>query len=163
MRLNMALVAADSATAIVATMAKIWGKKIFNICYLVHILLFYAVKFSKTLEFWTSGANEGEYCDTEKVYSWCSMEKRVRRQEISANWMDATKEPTASERCLSLQLKDAKYGLGFSNCGSKHSIICEVGQFIPGKAKLLVLIKMPTAKMQQCHLSINLQSRCKII
>jgi len=85
-------------------------------------------KYKKALEFWTAGANEGEFCDEEKVYSWCPSDKRVRRTEINTTWVNPSREPTSSERCLSLQMKvDAKYGLSFSNCTSKFSAICEVG------------------------------------
>jgi len=91
----------------------------------------FAATYNKSFDFWTSGANEGEYCDSEKVYSWCSNGKRFRKQDISLNWVDGTKEPSPAERCLALKTKDADFSLDFAECGSKRSLLCEVHmQFI---------------------------------
>jgi len=62
----------------------------------------------------------------EKVYSWCSVGKRERKQDMALSWVSASKEPLTSERCLSLELKDAKFDLDFTECGKQLAYICEV-------------------------------------
>jgi hypothetical protein len=93
----------------------------------VSVFTYFAATFAKDYNFWTSGANEGEYCDTSKVYSWCSAGTRLfKRADVAVDWVNATKEPGANERCLVLRAKAAKYGLDFSQCSIKNSVLCEV-------------------------------------
>jgi hypothetical protein len=93
----------------------------------------FAAKFGKDFDFWTSGANEGEYCDTVKVYSWCSTGTRFQRMDVAVDWVNKTKEPAANERCLVLRAKAKKYGLDFSPCDVQSSVLCEVSfHFMPG-------------------------------
>jgi len=127
-KLNMSLLAAENSTTLKSMVSKIAGNflNLFLTKKVSKKSHFFPAYYGKSFDFWTSGANEGEYCDTEKVYSWCSNGKRVRRQEISVNWVDAAKEPTSAERCLSLKTKDADFGLAFAECVSKRSLLCEV-------------------------------------
>jgi hypothetical protein len=75
---------------------------------------------------WTSGANEGEHCDVEKVYSWCADGTRVKRQELSSlPWADGN-SPEANERCLSLNIKDSKFALDYVDCRATKYAVCEV-------------------------------------
>jgi len=46
---------------------------------------------------------------------------------MTVSWVNASKEPLTSERCLSLELKkDAEFDLDFADCGNNLSFICEV-------------------------------------
>jgi len=126
-KINMSLLAAENTATLKSMVSKIAGNFVTS-SFRKHGLKLssFTGNFGKSYDFWTSGANEGEFCDSEKVYSWCSNGKRVRRQEISMNWVDGTKEPSPAERCLALKTKDADFGLDFVECGSKRSLLCEV-------------------------------------
>jgi hypothetical protein len=76
---------------------------------------------------WTSGANEGEYCDVEKIYSWCAINgTRVKREAISLPWADAN-PPEARERCLSVHTKAPAFPIDDAECNvDKLYAVCEV-------------------------------------
>jgi hypothetical protein len=76
--------------------------------------------------FWTSGANEGEHCDVEQMYSWCAHEGQLeKRQEIALPWADGI-TPEAKERCLSLNIKESKFVLDYVECNTEKFAVCEV-------------------------------------
>jgi hypothetical protein len=81
------------------------------------------------MSFWTSGANEGEHCDAEQMYSWCSNGTQVKRADISLPWADAN-PPSAQERCLALNLKDAKFALDYVQCNDEKHVLCEVDRLL---------------------------------
>jgi hypothetical protein len=85
----------------------------------------FAGKFAKEYKFWTSGTNVAEHCDSSKVNSWCSDSTKFSKAD-AVGWVNATKEPGNNERCLVLQAKAATYGIDFSQCGVKNSVLCEV-------------------------------------
>jgi hypothetical protein len=109
------------------------------------------------MNFWTIGANEGQFCDTAMVYSWCNVGKLVSKQEISIKWVNTTKAPAINETCLSLQLKDAEFALQHSKCGAdKLSFVCEVriiSHFIQKPNYFL-------AKLWKSDMSSKLSARC---
>jgi ribosomal protein S12 methylthiotransferase accessory factor YcaO len=79
------------------------------------------------MEFWTSGANEGDMCELEQAHTWCALGTRVQRKDVGVPWTDVTKQPSATERCVTLQTKnDGSFGLGNTNCDSTKSVLCEV-------------------------------------
>jgi hypothetical protein len=75
--------------------------------------------------YWTCGANEGEHCDVDQLYSWCAIATRVKRQDISLPWVDGT-PPEAKERCLSLNIKESKFALDYAECNAEKYAVCEV-------------------------------------
>jgi hypothetical protein len=80
------------------------------------------------MEFWTSGANEDEFCDVDSIYNWCSINKTVLKNDIDVTWTTSTTSPATNERCLSLQSDASSFSLRHSDCANaKRSVICEVG------------------------------------
>jgi len=67
-----------------------------------------------------------EKCDSSKVYSWCSDATIFSRENVAVGWVNSTKEPGENERCLVLQMKGEQFGLDFSQCSAKNSVLCEV-------------------------------------
>jgi len=123
-KLNMSLITAENATNVKSMVSKISGKiEFFNQKNLNKNI---SSALGATFDFWTSGANEGEFCDVEMVYSWCTSGVRVRRQDIAAKWVNLSKQPAPTERCLTFHTKDSDFGLDFSTCASKYSLVCEV-------------------------------------
>lgn len=90
-----------------------------------HRIICFAVEVKIPTSFWTSGANEGEHCDVEQIYSWCSNRTRMKRQEIMLPWADESK-PTVTERCLSVTLNKSTFALDAAECGTENYAICEV-------------------------------------
>jgi hypothetical protein len=84
------------------------------------------------------------------MYSWCSDASKFSKVE-AVGWVNATKEPGNDERCLVLQAKAASYGLDFSQCGVKNSVLCEVS-FFRGCTRLLILFFSQNAKPHPVHL-----------
>jgi hypothetical protein len=79
------------------------------------------------LNFWTSGANEGDKCELEQAHTWCSLGTRVQRKDVNVTWVDATKLPSATERCVTMQTKaGGNFGLDNSECSVAKSVLCEV-------------------------------------
>jgi len=84
-----------------------------------------SAKYNNFLQFWTSGATKGEYCDVEQIYSWCHNGKNVKKDELLIPWSNATILHT--DRCLTLKLgKDAVFQLAQCSCNSQLSFLCEV-------------------------------------
>jgi hypothetical protein len=80
-----------------------------------------------------SGANEGEFCDTEGVYSWCSSGKHVFKTEIQLHFVDKNTTLKPADRCLALKSVDSALGLYHAPCNTsidKKSAICEVKNII---------------------------------
>jgi hypothetical protein len=83
---------------------------------------FDAGKFKNDLTFWTSGAIE---CGPGQAQIWCSLGTQVQRSDVT--WVDASKQPSATERCVTLQTKaDGNFRLDYSQCSATKSVLCEV-------------------------------------
>jgi len=87
------------------------------------------------LTFWTSGSNEGEFCNTLNVYGWCSaLNKSLLLPEfLAANktkfWSNATAANPETDRCLAFNFnktKDDKVGFIHQQCNATNNYICEV-------------------------------------
>jgi hypothetical protein len=111
--------------------------------------------------FWTCGANEGDICDVEQIYSWCAEGTRVKRQEISLPWADGN-SPGASERCLSLHLNSTNFALDYAECNATKYAVCEVKSRI--NLMFIQMLKNDIlAFVQQPYLSCYLQCKRIII
>jgi hypothetical protein len=75
------------------------------------------------INIWTSGGSQGEHCDAEKVYSWCTNRAQVNKQELP--WSDAN-PPQLNKSCIYLNSKDAKFALDYADCKTENQVICEV-------------------------------------
>jgi len=78
---------------------------------------------------WTSGSNEGNFCDVERTYSWCSIGALISPTDVNKtdNWVDVLDaSKAASLRCLSLTVNGTKTGLAHANCEEKRPFVCEV-------------------------------------
>jgi hypothetical protein len=85
-----------------------------------------AAAMKEPASFWTSGANEGEHCDNEQMYSWCANKgSRVNKQDISLPCADGT-PPDAKERCLAINIKESKSALDTVECKAEKFALCEV-------------------------------------
>jgi len=102
-RLNMSLIAPEFSTIVEPLMSVIFGK-IFKNPLNHPVKKFFPAKYKKALEFWTSGTNEGEFCDVENIFAWCATEKRVAKTEMALRWETTAKAPTSLERFISLKL-----------------------------------------------------------
>jgi hypothetical protein len=85
--------------------------------------------------FWTSGSNEGEYCNTLNVYSWCSLNGTLMKPEFLAlgggasYWKNTAATNPADERCLIYSLNSTSSettGLEHASCNASNYYICEV-------------------------------------
>jgi hypothetical protein len=81
-------------------------------------------KINTPIDFWTTGAADGDNCIVEQLYSWCSNGTIMKRQEITLPWFDAN-APAPNERCLSLKLNDAKFTLDDTECSASKHVACE--------------------------------------
>jgi len=119
------------ASKISPIMAAISGNFEFIALQYAYILVFYfpiiTGKLKQSLSFWTSGANEGEKCEMDQPHTWCTLGTRFQRSDVSATWTNASKRPSDTERCVTLESKaDGSFGLDFSQCSSTKSVLCEV-------------------------------------
>jgi hypothetical protein len=87
------------------------------------------------LEFWTSGSNEGDFCDTLNVNSWCSLNETLLLPEFfEANgnmslYRNVTSGNKTLERCLALNLNGTnseRFVMEHSMCNKTNFYICEV-------------------------------------
>lgn len=117
--------------------------------------------FKKDLSFWTSGGNEGALCEAEQAFTWCSLGNRVQRSDVSLKWMDVSKQPLVTERCITLETKadGVGYGLSFSECAAAtKSVLCEVNIYY--SILYLFLFLCDAAHLRKCFLPSNLQRQC---
>jgi len=78
------------------------------------------------LSFWTPEA----FCASDQAHTWCSLGTQVQRTDVGFAWVDASKQPVASENCVTLQTKaDGSFGLDYSQCSSAKSVLCEVNNY----------------------------------
>jgi hypothetical protein len=76
------------------------------------------------MKFWTSGANDGDQCDVQGVYAWCTLSEVVPKGFLTAYMKPAN---SSTERCLLLNAagKDNSSALAHSDCSVKMPYICE--------------------------------------
>jgi hypothetical protein len=124
------------------------------------------------MEFWTSGANEGELCELDQAHTWCSLGTRVQRKDVGVAWTDASKQPAATERCVTLQTRsNGSFGLNYSQCNATKSVLCEVYAsrvplFVPHPVFLLcspTARALPAQQRAASMYAIKRDSKSKII
>jgi hypothetical protein len=132
MRLGMNLLSADDpAKNLSSLIAAVAGLVllIFDLKnnVIMHIFIFID-SFPSLDDFWTSGANEGDFCNTEGVYGWCSNGKRVIKTNIQLTFLDLKKVIKPLDRCLALQSVNSALGLYHTPCSNTNekTAICEV-------------------------------------
>jgi hypothetical protein len=85
--------------------------------------------------FWSSGSNEGDLCNTLKVYSWCSLESTLIAPEFVSPggnnlfWRNSTAGDAEMDRCLVYKLNSSSSeiaGFEHSPCSAQNFYICEV-------------------------------------
>jgi hypothetical protein len=117
------------------------------------------------LEFWTSGSNEGEFCNAQNVYTWCSIENGTLFQQHqlpgSDMWRNSKAKDFELDRCVVYKLNEStadKPGLEHSACSAKKFYICEV--FIRQYFFLTSITTFYPAKPSDFELSESLYKRC---
>jgi len=92
--------------------------------------------------FWTSGSNEGEFCNSLNVYSWCSLNKTLLQPEFLASgggasyWKNTTAANSEADRCLIYKLNETvSENTGFEHApySANNFYICEVFFTTQGK------------------------------
>jgi len=87
------------------------------------------------MTFWTSGSNEGDFCNTLNVYSWCSLENTLLLPDYFTEagskvvWKNMTAKKPDVDRCLVLGLNKTDKeitGLEHETCNATNFYICEV-------------------------------------
>jgi hypothetical protein len=86
------------------------------------------------LHFWTSGSNEGENCDTQNVFEWCSIATNIEAAQISNDsfWVSQNAPISPKERCLLLQYSEkigSSVGVKLTDCEKQYPALCEVRKF----------------------------------
>jgi hypothetical protein len=76
------------------------------------------------MTFWTSGANDGDQCDVQGIYAWCSLSEVVPKGLLNTY---AKPSKLTTERCLCFNAtgKDNSSALMHSDCSVKLPYICE--------------------------------------
>jgi hypothetical protein len=88
------------------------------------------------MEFWTSGSNEGEYCNLQNVFNWCSQTEgnsTVFVPEFLAKvgnkyFRNMLANDSAIDRCLAFKLnatKNETSGFELEECNKTMKYICE--------------------------------------
>lgn len=82
---------------------------------------------------WTSASSEGDSCDLERTFMWCSTGTLMSETDVleKENWDPAIGIPDGSasnEKCLVLNYNATtkKVALGRSTCQGNRSFLCEV-------------------------------------
>jgi len=82
------------------------------------------------VDFWTSGSNEGDFCNTLNVYSWCSSNEILAPQLLTQPyWRNLTAKDPELDRCLAFKFNKTDLEItGFEHepCNSTNFYICEV-------------------------------------
>lgn len=81
---------------------------------------------------WTAGSNEGNACDIEKTFIWCSSGKLITDSQVAdaSFWTTIPNSSPSSQRCLELKYdQSAGTKLAGANCNQdKKSFVCQVPQ-----------------------------------
>jgi hypothetical protein len=85
-------------------------------------------------EFWTSGSNEGESCNKQNIYNWCSLNDTFLQSELTVQtgnqyFRNVAAANSETDRCLLFKLNGSTsdiVGLEHANCGNAKNYICEV-------------------------------------
>jgi hypothetical protein len=105
---------------------------------LLNLLFMHAAKLElkeKGLEFWTSGSNEGESCNAQNVYSWCSatnvstFEPEFLERVQNKFFRNLIAKDAANDRCVTFKLNASNTetsGFEHAACNKSLNYICEV-------------------------------------
>jgi len=108
---------------------------------------------------WTSGSSEGESCDLQRKFSWCSSGTQMSDSDVNNTefWTKgATPNGTdSSERCLSLNLESTSFGLIPSDCKVKQPFICQVWMTFFLDSWPIKLKFQPSCNSSSCPQSCN--------
>jgi len=76
---------------------------------------------------WTSGSNEGSFCDVERTSAWCSTAAIISATDVNniASYKFPSENVT-SDRCLSLNVTSSSIQLTHANCNKSQQFLCEV-------------------------------------
>jgi len=81
---------------------------------------------------WTSGSNEGENCDVNRKYSWCSTGSVFPEADLAQkdNWLDGPGLVSSSGQCLAIAINASAAALTHANCAEKRPFLCQVPSII---------------------------------
>lgn len=86
-------------------------------------------------EYWTSGSNEGDFCDVEQLYSWCSLGRTYRGSDMNSSAL--MRGNSTNNRCLALDVMMAM--MVYSGCAERKELVCQVRKIL--KPSILCLAK----------------------
>jgi len=74
---------------------------------------------------WTSGSSEGENCDVERMYTWCSNSALIPEIDVktSDSWLDVS---AGTKRCLAMAANISAAALTHADCAEKRPFLCQV-------------------------------------
>jgi hypothetical protein len=81
---------------------------------------------------WTSGSNEGDFCDVERSFSWCSAGSKINDSILNNTEYWANNqipgENLTPKKCLSLNFNSPLRNVGLvqSQCDELNSLLCLV-------------------------------------
>jgi len=86
------------------------------------------VKDAQELVFWTSGSDEGENCDVNRKYSWCSTGSVFPETDLAQrnNWLDGPGLVSGSGRCLAMAVNASSAALTHADCSERKPFLCQV-------------------------------------
>lgn len=83
---------------------------------------------------WTSGSSDGDSCDIERSFIWCSTGSKINDSVLkNANFWANSEIPgykPMPQKCLALKFPSAvgNVGLAQSDCGELNSLLCLVNK-----------------------------------
>ncbi|XP_059474381.1 uncharacterized protein LOC132196029 [Neocloeon triangulifer] len=79
-----------------------------------------------TVNYWTSGANDGSFCDVENVYTWCAPNVTVAPDDVTMlkYWSIAKTFNAITDRCIAIQFNATSASIYFTQCENKLAYIC---------------------------------------
>jgi len=83
------------------------------------------------VSFWTSGSSEGEFCDVERTFAWCSSGENLSEAQVNSSelWVNVPDGNPSAERCLSLDFGRSGVGLTRADCQKKQPFLCEARNY----------------------------------
>jgi len=81
---------------------------------------------------WSSGSDEGENCDVNRKYSWCSTGSVFPETELAQrnNWLDGPGLVSGSGRCLAMAVNASAVALTHADCSERKPFLCQVPSII---------------------------------
>ncbi|XP_059486554.1 mucin-5AC-like isoform X2 [Neocloeon triangulifer] len=79
-----------------------------------------------TVNYWTSGANDGSSCEVEKVYTWCASNLTVAPDDVTMQkyWSIAKTFNATTDRCIAIQFNATSASIYFTKCASRMAYVC---------------------------------------